>query len=71
MDFFSLGLIAGAIVTAIVQMGRSLQLQVVAEGVETAGQEALLRSLECGLAQGYRFAPPLTAAQAADWLQGR
>jgi len=60
-----------AIVTAIVQMGRSLQLQVVAEGVETAGQEALLRSLECGLAQGYRFAPPLTAAQAADWLQGR
>lgn len=60
-----------AIVTAIVQMGRSLQLQTVAEGVETTAQQALLRSLGCDLAQGYGFSPPMDAAQALAWLQDR
>ena len=57
-----------AIVTAIIQMGRSLQLQTVAEGVETPAQQALLRGLGCDLAQGYGLSPPMDAQQALAWL---
>ncbi|MDR0226788.1 MAG: EAL domain-containing protein [Burkholderiaceae bacterium] len=56
-----------AIVTAIVQMGHSLHLDIVAEGVETPQQLALLRDLGCGMMQGYLVAPPLPADQARTW----
>ncbi|WP_313074471.1 EAL domain-containing protein [Melaminivora sp.] len=58
-----------AIVTAVVQLARSLQLQSVAEGVETAEQLALLRGLGCNLAQGYGVARPMPAAQAREWAR--
>jgi diguanylate cyclase (GGDEF)-like protein/PAS domain S-box-containing protein len=48
------------IVRTIVQLARSLKLDVVAEGVETSEQLALLRALECEKVQGYLFAEPLT-----------
>lgn len=48
-----------AICKAIVAMARSLQLAVVAEGVETAQQAEFLRSIGCELAQGFLFAEPL------------
>ena len=57
-----------AIVTAIVQMGHSLHLDIVAEGVETHEQLALLRGLGCGMIQGYLVARPLPATQARAWL---
>jgi len=57
-----------AIVTAIVQMGRSLQLKTVAEGVETAEQMALLRSLDCDLVQGHLISVPLDAPAIRQWL---
>ena len=57
-----------AIVTAIVQMARSLGLKTVAEGAETPLQMAWLRGLGCTLAQGYCIARPLDAAQVHDWL---
>ncbi|WP_373849495.1 putative bifunctional diguanylate cyclase/phosphodiesterase, partial [Delftia acidovorans] len=56
-----------AIVTAIVQMGHSLHLDIVAEGVETPAQLALLRELGCGMMQGYLVAPPLPAERARAW----
>ncbi len=56
-----------AIVTAIVQMGRSLHLDIVAEGVETPEQLDLLRRLGCGMMQGYLVAPPLPADKAREW----
>lgn len=48
-----------AIVQAIVSMGRAMNLQIVAEGVENEAQRAFLESAGCDLYQGYLFAPAL------------
>lgn len=48
-----------ALVEAVVAMGRSLGLDVVAEGVETALQAHLLREMDCRYAQGYHFSRPV------------
>ena len=47
------------IVETIVRMVKELDMQVVAEGVETSGQANYLRSINCHLAQGYLFDKPL------------
>ncbi|HVS03900.1 MAG TPA: EAL domain-containing protein [Thermoanaerobaculia bacterium] len=57
------------IVRAIVQLGRSLRMRVMAEGVETADQLARLERLECHLAQGFYFSPPVAEAAARQLLQ--
>jgi EAL domain-containing protein (putative c-di-GMP-specific phosphodiesterase class I) len=51
-----------AISTAIISMGKALKLKVIAEGVETAGQLAALRSTSCDETQGYLVARPLAPA---------
>ena len=51
------------IVETIISMARHLNLSVVAEGVETAAQLALLKQLGCTVFQGYHFCHPLTAAE--------
>lgn len=51
-----------AIVTAITAMGRSLQLQVLAEGVEEETQLSFLRKIGCQEMQGYLYSPPVPAA---------
>jgi EAL domain-containing protein (putative c-di-GMP-specific phosphodiesterase class I) len=48
-------------VRAFVELARSQDMTPVAEGVETAGEYAFLRSVECPLAQGYYFARPSPA----------
>ena len=58
-----------AIVTAIVAMARSLDVEVVAEGVETAEQLAVLERLGCHRAQGYFLARPMPAAAIAKLLR--
>jgi diguanylate cyclase (GGDEF)-like protein/PAS domain S-box-containing protein len=57
-----------ALVAAIIAMGHSLGLKVVAEGVETASQLAFLRRLRCDELQGYYFSPPLPAAGFGELL---
>jgi len=49
------------IVNTIISMAHSMQLKVVAEGVETAGQLELLRERRCEEVQGFYFSKPLTA----------
>lgn len=60
-----------AIARAVISMGHSLRLQVIAEGVETAAQWDLLRREGCDEAQGYYFGKPMPADQIADLLSGR
>jgi diguanylate cyclase (GGDEF)-like protein/PAS domain S-box-containing protein len=55
-----------AIVKAVIGMAASLDLEVIAEGVETAGQEAALVRLGCDQAQGYRYGRPMPAAEIVD-----
>ncbi|HJU64869.1 MAG TPA: bifunctional diguanylate cyclase/phosphodiesterase, partial [Gemmatimonadaceae bacterium] len=50
-----------ALIRAILNLGGALSLRTIAEGVETEEQLRLLRELGCEVAQGYLFAPPLTA----------
>jgi EAL domain-containing protein (putative c-di-GMP-specific phosphodiesterase class I) len=57
-----------AIVTAIIGLGRSLDLHVTAEGVETFGQAQRLRDLGCDSAQGYLYAKPMDGSRVPDLL---
>ncbi|HEX2205428.1 MAG TPA: EAL domain-containing protein [Longimicrobium sp.] len=59
------------IVRTILTLARTLGLEVIAEGVETEAQEALLRSLGCQYAQGFRFSGPLTPQAAGEHLVAR
>ncbi|MGZ4969447.1 MAG: bifunctional diguanylate cyclase/phosphodiesterase [Methylobacter sp.] len=57
-----------AILKAIVALGHSLGLKVVAEGVETAYQQAFLHGIGCDELQGYYFSKPLPAEAFAELL---
>jgi EAL domain-containing protein (putative c-di-GMP-specific phosphodiesterase class I) len=54
---------------AIIAMGHSLRLEIVAEGVETAAQVALLRAMDCDILQGYHFSPAVPAEQFRELLR--
>ena len=57
-----------AVVTTVVRVGQSLQLAVVAEGVETDGQRNLLAGLGCDVVQGFLYAPALSPPAFGRWL---
>ncbi|AFZ13995.1 diguanylate cyclase/phosphodiesterase [Crinalium epipsammum PCC 9333] len=58
-----------AIISAIIALGRSLNLRIIAEGVETNEQLELLRRLDCEQIQGYFFSRPLTVENATKFMQ--
>jgi diguanylate cyclase (GGDEF)-like protein/PAS domain S-box-containing protein len=60
-----------AIVLAIIRMAQSLNLGVIAEGVETAAQLEFLKHNGCDEAQGYLFSRPIAADELVQWLAGR
>ncbi|EJM37115.1 diguanylate cyclase (GGDEF) domain-containing protein [Pseudomonas sp. GM33] len=57
------------IVRAIIQLGKSLGMQVIAEGVETAEQEAYIISEGCHEGQGYHYSKPLPARELGVYLK--
>jgi len=58
---------ARAVVDAVIKLAHALDLKVVAEGVETAGQRDILIDLQCDELQGYFFARPMPASDLYDW----
>ena len=60
-----------AVVGAVLSLTRSLNMALVAEGVETAEQAELLRSMGCQWAQGFYFARPMPPREAEKFLQNQ
>ncbi|MCV2489420.1 EAL domain-containing protein [Geodermatophilus sp. YIM 151500] len=59
------------IVRAIVDMGRHMGLEVVAEGVEDQATEELLAAMGCDLVQGWHLGRPMPASELVPWLRTR
>ena len=57
----------GMLVSNIVQMGRDLGYRIVAEGIETEDERALLAAWGCDYGQGWHFGRPMPAGVFADW----
>jgi diguanylate cyclase (GGDEF)-like protein/PAS domain S-box-containing protein len=57
-----------SIVSAVISMGKSLHMRVVAEGIETREQLEFLKKHDCPFGQGYLFSPPLGAWEFAQLL---
>ena len=60
---------AAELATAVVALGETLNLDVVAEGIEMPEQWDALRDLGCALGQGFYFARPMTVDATADFLR--
>lgn len=63
--------IGGHIASMVIELGRNLNLTVIAEGIEEEKQAQTLLKLGCHEGQGYLYARPLTAIQLREWLQSR
>ena len=61
---------ARSVVNAVVKLAHALNLRVVAEGVETAGQRDILLAMHCDELQGYFFARPMAADKLLAWSLG-
>jgi EAL domain-containing protein (putative c-di-GMP-specific phosphodiesterase class I) len=59
---------AAALVASIVELGRTLGMDVVAEGVETVGQLTALRGMACRYVQGWLFGRPMEAGDLLGFL---
>jgi EAL domain-containing protein (putative c-di-GMP-specific phosphodiesterase class I) len=57
-----------AVVEAIISLARHLDMKLIAEGIETADQVELLRSMDCDLVQGYYFSRPTDNAGAEAFI---
>ncbi|MDF0602577.1 phosphodiesterase [Psychromarinibacter sp. C21-152] len=58
-----------SVLTAILEMAERLEIETLAEGVETVGEHALLAQLGCGYVQGFSIARPMPFAETVDWMR--
>ncbi len=61
----------GHIASMVVELGRNLNLTVIAEGIEDEVQAATLQRMGCHEGQGYLYAKPMVPLQLKEWLQSR
>ena len=60
-----------SVVKSVIQLGQGLGLEVVAEGIESSEDEAVLKALHCATGQGYYYAKPMPATEfAARFMKG-
>jgi EAL domain-containing protein (putative c-di-GMP-specific phosphodiesterase class I) len=59
------------IVESVVKLGAALDIHVVAEGIETEAERAIMQELGCSIGPGYLFAAPMEAAQFRKVLEER
>jgi EAL domain-containing protein (putative c-di-GMP-specific phosphodiesterase class I) len=57
-----------SIVSAVINMGRSLNMRVIAEGIQTRDQLTFLKERQCPEGQGYYFGPPVSASEFSELL---
>jgi len=62
---------SSSIVAALISMAQGLNINTIAEGVETEGQKKYLKSLGCDDMQGYLFSQPVIAAEMEEILRNR
>lgn len=60
-----------AMVRSTIDMGHSLGLKVVAEGIEVASAASRLHHFGCDIGQGYLYSRPIPAAELAAWMEGK
>lgn len=58
-----------AVVRSIIQIGKDVGLEVIAEGIETSAQEAMLLQMGCAQGQGFRYGKAMPAAQLGHLLE--
>jgi EAL domain-containing protein (putative c-di-GMP-specific phosphodiesterase class I) len=63
------GSVTSGLATAVLGLGETFQLAVVAEGIESAEQSQTLNDLGCELGQGFLFAKPMVADSLLNFLQ--
>jgi diguanylate cyclase (GGDEF)-like protein/PAS domain S-box-containing protein len=61
---------SGEIIRAIVSLAKALELETVAEGIETIAQAEFVRDIGCSVAQGYLFGPAIAAKNIPAFLSG-
>jgi EAL domain-containing protein (putative c-di-GMP-specific phosphodiesterase class I) len=59
------------LVEGIVRLARAVDLEVVAEGVETDNERHLAAAVGCAYGQGYLFSRPMPEAAVPDWLAAK
>ncbi|MBT3360755.1 MAG: EAL domain-containing protein [Rhodospirillales bacterium] len=60
-----------SVAAAIIKMGRSLELEIIAEGIETEFQEGAVRRMGCDILQGFLICPPLPSSELSEWVTKR
>ncbi|WP_196260581.1 EAL domain-containing protein [Pelagibacterium limicola] len=71
MDRIETDATAQAVVMAVIGIGQSLNMTLVAEGVETEAQRQFLMALGCAVHQGYHYAKPMSRESFEGWMSGR
>jgi diguanylate cyclase (GGDEF)-like protein len=63
--------LGGHIASMVIELGRNLNLTVIAEGIEDESQAQTLLRMGCHEGQGYLYAKPMVSAQLVEWIQAR